>query len=351
MRARIPVAILGATGNVGQKFVLQLHNHPWFEILAVCASDNSAGKSYREAVTWRQPETLPAEVAELTVGACRLPIESCPIVFSALGSDIAGEIEKSFAQAAHWVFSNARNHRMDPDVPLLLTEVNPDHLAMLPFQRTNRQWPGAIVTNANCSTIALCLALGPIHRRFGLEKVHVVTLQAVSGAGYPGVPSLDILGNVIPNIPGEEAKLELETCKILGQLRADGRVRPAETVVSAQTTRVPVIDGHMACVSVSLAASATELNLLECWQQETPLPRELPTAPRLPVLLTHEQDRPQPRLDSWRGKGMASVVGRLRPCPVLDFKFVVLGHNTIRGAAGTSVLNAELALFQGLIER
>ena len=251
MRARIPVAILGATGNVGQKFVLQLQDHPWFEILAVCASAKSIGKSYREAVTWRQPEALPEPIAELTVEACRLPLESCPIVFSALGSDIAGQIEKSFAQAGHWVFSNAGNHRMDPDVPLLLTEINPDHLAMLPAQRAHRAWSGAIVTNANCSTIALCLALGPIHRRLGLEKVQVVTLQAVSGAGYPGVPSLDILGNVIPNIPGEETKLERETCKILGRLEADGRVRPAEIVVSAQTTRVPVIDGHMACVSVS----------------------------------------------------------------------------------------------------
>ncbi len=348
--ARIPVAILGATGNVGQKFILQLHSHPWFEIRAVGASDNSVGKSYREAVAWRQPETLPDEVGRLTVGPCRPPLDS-PVVFSALGSDVAGEIEESFARASHWVFSNARCHRMDEDVPLLLTEVNPDHLAMLPAQRANREWSGAIVTNANCSTIALGLALGPLHRRFGLEQVQVVTLQAVSGAGYPGVASLDILGNVIPHIPGEEAKLERETCKILGKLEADGSVRPAEVAVSAQTTRVPVVDGHMACVSISLAASAAESELLECWRQETPLPSELPTAPRQPVWVTRGQDRPQPRLDSWLGDGMVSVVGRLRPCRVLDFKFVVLGHNTIRGAAGASVLNAEWALFQGLIKQ
>ncbi len=349
MEKKIPVGVLGATGAVGQKFILLLARHPWFEIRALAASDRSAGQRYRDAVSWKQSEEIPEAARGLEVKNCDADLD-CPIVFSGLDSSVAGEVEERFASAGSWVFSNAKNHRMDPDVPLLIAELNPDHLDGVASQRRRRGWPGAIVTNGNCSAIVLTLSLGPLHRRFGLEQVHVVTFQAVSGAGYPGVPSLDILGNVVPYIGGEEDKIENEPAKVLGRL-SDGVFRSADFKVSAQANRVPVEEGHLECVSVKFREKASLEDVTACWREFRPLEgMDLPSAPAQPVVVLTAPDRPQPRLDVWKHGGMASLVGRLRPCPLLDFKYVVLGHNTVRGAAGASILNAELAFRKGLID-
>ena len=350
MSSKIPVGVLGATGAVGQKFIALLDGHPWFEVREVAASERSAGKSYAAAVSWKQKTPIPESVRGLEVKPCA-PGLACRIVFSGLDASVAGEVEDAFARAGCVVLSNSRNHRMDPDVPLVIPELNPDHLALIPLQRKNRSSDGFIVTNSNCSTMFLAMALGPLHRAFGVEKVFVATLQAISGAGYPGVPSLDILGNVIPYIGGEEEKMEIETRKILG--RFNGKtVELADFPVSAQCNRVAVEDGHTESVSVKLGRATSAREIAELLESFTGPPQalRLPTAPERPIVVCAAQDRPQPRFDVDHSGGMAALVGRIRPCPVLDFKFTVLGHNTIRGAAGASILNAELLKAQGFLD-
>ena len=345
-----PVAVLGATGAVGQTFVRLLDGHPWFELTEVAASERSLGKSYREAARWLEG-SIPESVARMKLRSCDPADISAPIVFSALGSDVAGEIETAFARAGRFVLSNAKNFRMDADVPLVIPEVNADHLALIPAQRGQRGWTGAIVTNPNCSTVVLSMALAPL-RRFGLRSVLVTTLQAVSGAGYPGVPSLDILGNVVPGIAGEEEKIESETQKILGTLQA-GTLAPHPVVVSAQTTRVPVVDGHTETIAVSLEKTPSIEEVIHALRSFRGRPQELglPSAPADPIVWLDAPDRPQPRLDAERGGGMTVTVGRVRACPVQGVKFVALGHNTIRGAAGAAVLNAELMQADGWLQR
>ena len=345
----IPVGLLGATGMVGQQFVRQLDGHPWFRLAWLGASDRSAGRSYGEATHWVQDRRMPGEVAGMVVRACA-PGDDCPqLVFSAMHASVAGPIEEAFAQAGHVVLSNARNHRMDDDVPLIVPEVNPGHLALIRRQRSERGWPGAIVTNPNCSTITLALALAPL-RGFGIRRVIVSTLQAVSGAGYPGLAAVDVLGNAIPFIGGEEEKLATETLKVLGEVRADeDGVVPHGAVVSAHCNRVATVDGHLLCASVELDARPSPDEVRAALAEFRGRPQELglPTAPDRPVAVLREPDRPQPRRDAMAGRGMTVSVGRVRECPILGIKFAALGHNTIRGAAGASVLNAELLLAEG----
>jgi aspartate-semialdehyde dehydrogenase len=357
--ARIPVAVLGATGSVGQRFVELLAGHPGFELRAVAASGRSAGRPYGEAVRWLQASALPEDVARMPVAPCEPgAVGDCPLVFSALDSSVAGEVESAFAAAGRLVVSNSKNHRLDPDVPLVVPEVNPDHVELARTQAG----PGAILTNPNCSTIGLVLALKPLVDAFGVERVHVVTLQALSGAGIPGVPSMQAVDNVIPYIPGEEEKIEAETRKILGPLAVmpgDGgaaaggaRVEPSPVVVSAACNRVAVIDGHLECVSVQLAREAEAGELVEAWRsfRAEPQERGLFSAPASPVVYLDEPDAPQPRLHRDLGGGMAAAVGRLRPCPLFHYKFVTLSHNTLRGAAGGALLLAELAVARGLLD-
>ena len=345
----IRVGLLGATGMVGQQFVLQLEGHPWFRLDWLGASERSAGRPYAEAARWVQDRPMPAGVAGLVVQPAA-PVPDCPeLVFSAMDASVAGGIERAFARAGHFVVSNSRNHRLDADVPLVIPEVNPDHMALISRQRRERGWPGAIVTNPNCSTIALTMALAPL-RPFGIRRVLVTTLQAVSGAGYPGVPSVDILGNVVPFIGGEEDKLSVETCKLLGELRGGGGgVEAAAVTVSAHCNRVPTVDGHLVCASVELEARPSPVEAREAMAafRARPQELELPTAPARPVRIVEGADRPQPRRDVMAGRGMAVTVGRVRECPVMGLKFVALAHNTIRGAAGASVLNAELLVAEG----
>jgi aspartate-semialdehyde dehydrogenase len=350
MSNKIPVAVLGATGAVGQKFVTLLEDHPWFELTELAASDRSAGKSYKDATVWRQYKPIPERLKDRTVKPCE-PALGCRVVFSGLDSSVAGEIEENFARAGYIVLSNSRNHRMDDDVPLLVPEVNPEHLALIKVQRERRSWPGAIVTNPNCSTIGLVMALAPIHRAFGVKRTIVTTMQALSGAGYPGHSAIDMLGNVIPFIGGEEEKMETEPLKIMGSLEGDG-IRFADCRISAHTNRVFVEDGHMECVSVELERKAKPGEVAQVLAQFSSLPQELnlPSAPERPVIVTDERDRPQPRFDRDAGNGMSAVVGRIRECPVFDIRFVVLSHNTIRGAAGAAILNAELMKAQGMLD-
>lgn len=345
---RIEVGVLGATGMVGQQFIRQLTGHPWFRPVWLGASERSEGKTYAEAATWRLASQMPEELRDISVDSCT-PGRGPRLMFSALDANAANDIEPAFAKAGHLVISNARSYRMDPLVPLLIPEINADHLSLLPAQRRDRGWSGAIVTNPNCSTVVLSLALAPL-RQFGLKSVMVTTLQAVSGAGYPGVASLDILGNVVPAIAGEEEKMESETQKILGALDANG-VTAHPVVISAQTTRVPVIDGHTESVSVAFDAKPSIDDVIAALRafRGRPQELELPTAPANPVVWMPQKDRPQPRLDAERDGGMTVSVGRVRPCRVLDVKFVALGHNTIRGAAGAAVLNAELMRAEGLL--
>jgi aspartate-semialdehyde dehydrogenase len=344
----IPVAVLGATGAVGQTFIRLLAGHPWFVVTDVAASERSAGKRYAEAARWIAGE-MPDEVAGLPVTACDPRQVSAPIVFSALDASVAGEVEQSFARAGRLVLTNARNHRMDADVPLVIPEVNPDHLQLLEVQRRRRTWTGGIVANGNCAAIVVTMALAPLERAFGIDRVFVATLQAVSGAGYPGVPTLDILGNVIPYIGGgEEEKIESETPKMLGTLR-DGAIDPASLRISAQVHRVPVEHGHTASMSIALnrRASPDEVrDALATWRSGI-AGRALPSAPREPLVLLDEPDRPQPRRDADRGGGMTVSVGRVREDPIGDVRMVACGHNTVRGAAGASVLNAELLVADG----
>jgi aspartate-semialdehyde dehydrogenase len=348
MSRKYRVGILGATGTVGQRFIQLLGGHPQFEVAALAASDRSQGKAYSEACAWRLAGDMPAAVRGLKVEAPEPPLD-CDIVFSSLPGDIARETEESFARAGYAVISNSSALRMDGDVPLLIPEVNHEHLAQLDAQKAARGLGrGMIVTNPNCSTIMLVLALAPLHERFGIESCVATTLQALSGAGYPGVPSLDAVDNVIPHIGGEEEKIESETLKILGRFDNDA-VQPAPFKVSAQVHRVNVSDGHMAAVRVKLARQATVDDLREAFASFTSLPQELRlhTAPERPILVRDEPDRPQPRLDRDAGRGMSVTVGRILPDKVLDYRFVALSHNTVRGAAGAAILNAELLVATG----
>lgn len=345
---KIPVAILGATGMVGQKFVELLAHHAWFEIVALAASSRSQGKKYEESMKWMMPSALPPFLANLLVSPCH-PNLPCRIVFSALDSDVAGEIEEKFASAGYIVISNSRNHRMDQKVPLLIPEVNSEHLALVQLQNDSQ---GMIVTNPNCSVIGLTMALKPLVNNWGVEKTHVVTLQAVSGAGYPGIPSFDILDNVIPFISGEEEKVETEPLKILGSLE-NGRIQPHQMCISAHCNRVAVMDGHMACVSVKLKDPAHSEEIINAWQSFSNIPQtlKLPMAPKQPIIYMHDEKHPQPKFHRHLDQGMAVSVGRLRKCSLFDWKFAILSHNTIRGAAGCAILNAELMVEMGYIKR
>jgi len=352
-QSKLPVAVLGATGMVGQRFIDLLQNHPWFDLVGLAASEKHNGRPYADATVWRLPNSeMPASVASLPVVTCdpdALP--DVKIVFSALPGEIAGEIELAFARAGVAVFSNAKNHRMASDVPLLIPEVNANHIAAIALQRKQRGWPGFIITNANCSATPLVMALKPLQKAFGVRKVMITTLQAISGAGYPGVPSFDILDNAIPYIGGEEEKLEHETRKMLGSWVEGQGFVDAPILVSAQCTRIATREGHLECVSVELEHDASSEEIIATWQAYVPEPQQakLPSAPAQALVYRAEIDRPQTLRDRDAGQGMTVSLGRLRRCPILTYKFVALGHNTIRGAAGGSVLNAEWCVHNGLL--
>jgi len=345
----LDVGILGATGMVGQQFVRLLAGHPWFKTTWLAASERSEGRSYREAMKWRLSAPPPTEALAMQVDACT-PGRAPRILFSALDAAAANEIEPAFAAAGHIVVSNARSYRMDPSVPLVIPEVNADHLPLIARQRRERGWTGAIVTNPNCSTVVLSMVLAPL-RQFGLSRAMVTTLQAVSGAGYPGVASLDILGNVIPSISGEEEKMESETQKILGTFERDA-IAPHPVTVSAQTTRVPVVDGHTEAISMAFDSRPSPADVRAALAAFRGRPQELdlPSAPPAPIVSLDDPDRPQPRLDVERGRGMTITVGRVRVCPVLTLKLIALGHNTVRGAAGAAILNAEMMVAEGMLD-
>jgi aspartate-semialdehyde dehydrogenase len=346
------VAVLGATGAVGQAFIRLLANHPWFELTELAASERSAGKRYAEAARWIGGDEIPADVAKMTVLPCDPSRISADIVFSALDSAAAGDAEPAFARAGKVVLTNAKNYRMEPDVPLVIAEVNPGHLDVLAAQRKTRGWSGAIVANGNCSAIVTTLPLAPIHERFGIKKLIVATMQAISGAGYPGVASLDILGNVIPYIGDEEPKIEAEVCKFLGT-NAGETIASANMLVSAHANRVPVEHGHTVCMSIELEqrANAAEVERAIAEWRGADDARALPTSPERPIVVSAQPDQPQPRRQVDTGRGMTVVVGRVRPDPIFDVKLVAMGHNVVRGAAGASVLNAELMVHRGLIHR
>jgi aspartate-semialdehyde dehydrogenase len=346
--SRIEVGVLGATGMVGQNFARLLADHPWFQLTWVGASDRSAGKQYSEATSWRLDGVMPPSVAGLTVSECK-PGNAPKLVFSSMDAHVATEIEQEFAAAGHIVVSNSKNFRMYDDVPLLVPEVNAAHLELIKSQRALRGWKGAIVTNPNCVAVPLAMALAPF-KKYGIQRFFTTSMQAVSGAGYPGVASLDILGNVIPFIGGEEPKVEEEPLKILGDI-VDGKVAFLNARVSAHCNRVPTVDGHLLTVSVALEHKVSRDQLLDDIASFRGLPqqRQLPSAPPAPLVYMHEENRPQPRRDGPRDNGMTVFMGRLRPCPLFDWKFVTLGHNTIRGAAGAAVLNAELMHSEGLL--
>ena len=349
MATKTPVGILGATGTVGQRFIQLLERHPWFEVVWLAASDRSAGKVYPDACKWRLSTPLPAKIAAMEVSPA-VPEGAPKLIFAALDSQAATELEPKFAAAGCAVVSNSSSFRMQADVPLVIPEVNGDHIELLKTQQWYKQSGGFIVTNPNCSAIGLVMALAPLHRRFGVEKVFVVTMQAISGAGYPGVASLDILGNVIPYIASEEQKMEAESRKLLGSLNGHS-ITPAEITVSAHCNRVPVEDGHTESVSIKLRDAAQPEEISSAWNEFrcTAQKLKLPSAPGQPVIYDPAPDRPQPRLDIHRGAGMAAVVGRLRPCNLFDWRFTVLSHNTIRGAAGAAILNGELLKAQGYL--
>jgi aspartate-semialdehyde dehydrogenase len=346
---KISVGILGATGTVGQRFIQLLDGHPWFEVTAVAASGRSTGQNYGKACHWLLPTPMPDRVAGLEVQ----PIEpglDCQLVFSALPSDVAGPVEEAFARAAYAVCSNAAPHRMGGDIPLLIPEVNAGHTSLLEVQRRRRGWPGLIVTSANCTTTQLALGLKPLQDAFGLHRLFLVTMQAISGAGYPGVPSPDILGNIVPYIGGEEEKVESELLKLLGEWDGD-QVVPSPITVSAQCNRVPVRDGHTECLSIEFGRQAGPAEVeaaLEAFRGPAEV-AGLPSSPDQPVVVRREPDRPQPIRDVDEGGGMSVVIGRVRPCPILHCRCVLLGHNTVRGAAGGSIHNAELLVRQGWI--
>jgi len=345
MKSKYSIGILGATGMVGQRFIQLLENHPWFEITWLAASDRSSGKLYSEAAKWRLDTPMPDRIARMTVAPAD-PAGAPKIIFAALDAGIARDLEPLFANAGCAVVSNSSAYRMAPNVPLVIPEINAEHLHLIEEQPSRRQSGGYMVTNPNCSTIGLVMALKPIEERFGIEQIFVATMQAISGAGYPGVPSMDILGNVIPYIGGEEEKMEAETLKLLGKLEGPA-VTPLDARITAHCNRVAVEDGHTESVSIKLGNKLgrpiTHDDVLAAWADFHPLAGQgLPTAPAQPIEWTPQSDRPQPRLDRNRGNGMAVTVGRLRPCSLLDWKFTVVSHNTIRGAAGAAILNAEL---------
>jgi aspartate-semialdehyde dehydrogenase len=347
---KLPVAILGATGTVGQKFITLLADHPWFEIVQLAASAARDGKRYGDEVRWREVTPLPERIAGMRLTAMA-PDGQAKLAFSALDASIARDVEPAFAMAGVFVVSNASAFRMAEDVPLLIPEVNAEHLALIARQRRERGWRGAIVVNPNCSTAALVTALAPLHRAFGLRTAVVATLQAASGAGYPGVPSLDLLGNVIPFIGGEEEKIEAELRKILGRVEGE-RVVEAEIVTSAMVHRVPVVDGHMVSASLAFDRAPTPEEAVAALRafSGSPLVAGLPTSPAHPVEVEDRADRPQSRLDLDRGRGMTVTVGRVRPCPLHHLRLVALGHNLVRGAAGAAVQNAELVRASGLLD-
>jgi len=349
LTSKIPVGILGATGVVGQRFIQLLEHHPWFETAWLAASERSAGQSYQAAVRWRLKTPIPGGVETIKISAAT-PEGAPRLIFSALDTAVAAELEPKFAAAGHAVVSNSSALRMQSDVPLVIPEVNADHIRLLECQSWRRDYNGFVVTNPNCSATGLVMVLAPLHHQFGVEQVFVVTMQAISGAGYPGVASLDILGNVIPYIAKEEEKMESESCKMLGKLDGTG-VTPAAIHVSAHCNRVPVEDGHTESVSIKLKKPAKREDILKALAEFRGVPQELrlPNAPPNPIVVLESPDRPQPTLDVNMGAGMAVTVGRVRPCRLLDWKFTVLSHNTIRGAAGAALLNAELLKAQGYL--
>ncbi len=349
MQTKIPIGILGATGVVGQRFVQLLENHPWFEVAWLAASDRSEGKTYGEATRWRLKTPIPEHIAKMTVSPAQ-PQGAPKVIFAALDAGIAAEMEPRFAEAGHAVITNSSALRMKSDVPLVIPEVNADHIKLIETQSWRAKSGGYVVTNPNCSAIGLVIALKPLQTTFGIETVMAVTMQAVSGAGYPGVASLDILGNVIPYIPKEEEKMEEETLKLLGSVNGSS-IKPAGFAMSAQCNRVAVEDGHTESVSIKLKKKASAEEIIAAWQQFAGVPQELklPSAPAQAIRYVSANDRPQPRFDVEFGNGMTTTVGRLRPCSVLDWKFTALSHNTIRGAAGAALLNAELLKVKGYL--
>ncbi len=350
-REKIPVAVLAATGSVGQRFVQLLEGHPWFEVVAVTASDRSVGQPYGKACHWILSQPMPEAVAGLTVLPTTPEGLDTPLAFSALPADVAKEVEPAFAQAGMAVCSNASAYRRQADVPLLLPEVNPDHVQLVTAQRKRTGWKGCILTDPNCTSAGMTVALRALQAAFGLRKVFAVSLQALSGAGYPGVASLDIIDNAIPYVGGEEDKVEWEPRKMLGAFKGD-QIELADFTISAHTNRVAVSDGHLVCLSVELGSKATQQQAAQAMRdyRAPEVSANLPFTPRPVILVREEPDRPQPRLDRDTGCGMTSVVGRIRPDPLFDLKMVVLSHNTVRGAAGGSIYNAELLVDQGLLE-
>jgi aspartate-semialdehyde dehydrogenase len=348
--AKIPVGILGATGMVGQRFIQLLENHPWFEVAWLAASERSFGKSYQEAARWKMKTPIPAGIANMQLSAAE-PKGAPKVIFAALDADIAREMEPVFAEAGCAVISNSSAFRMHPHVPLVIPEINPGHLQLIRSQSWRRHSGGFMVTNSNCSVMGLALALAPLQKAFGIESVFAVTMQAISGAGYPGVASLDILGNVVPYIKNEEEKMEEEAGKLLGKLKG-GEVVPASFAISTHCNRVAVEDGHTESISIKLTKRATAEKIIAAWREFRGLVAdlELPFSPAQPIFYDERPDRPQPRLDIERGHGMTVSCGRLRPCSLLDWKFTMLSHNTIRGAAGAALLNAELLKAKGFLE-
>jgi len=347
---KIDVAVLGATGSVGQRYIELLDGHPEFRLTELFGSERSAGKRYQDAADWRVSAAPPDDAANMVIKHHEESVNS-PIVFASLPGGLAQEVEAKLASEGHYVFSNARDNRMEPDIPLMIPEVNPDHARAIPVQQRERGWSGFVVTNPNCSTIHLVLALKPLYDAFGIDQLMVTTMQASSGAGYPGVPSLDLIDNVVPYIGGEEEKMQIESRKLLGGF--DGQeFQFADMRVSAQCNRVPVRHGHMEAVNLKLKTAATPDEVIDAFREFKGRPQELGlhSAPERPIIVRDQQDRPQPALDRDVAGGMASVVGRVRECPLFDIKFIVLGHNTIRGAAGASILNAELLLADGYMQ-
>jgi len=346
MDRKIPVALLGATGTVGQKFIVLLQNHPWFEITELVASPRSAGKTYREACAWKQDSPIPEYLQDEIVIPAGVELKS-RILFSGMDASVAGPLEEDYAGKGHIVISNAKNHRTDPDVPIIIPEVNPDH-----FEITKKQkYKGAIITNSNCVIMPMAMVIAPLDKAFGIEWIQLTSMQAISGAGYPGVASYDIIGNVIPFIGGEEPKVESESQKILGTI--DGNViRPADYVVSAQCNRVPVVDGHTETLSIKFRKKPSPEEVKKILREWRAMPQEkkLPSAPSAPVIVFEEDNRPQPARDVWLEGGMAACVGRIRECPIGDIKMVIMGHNTVRGAAGAAILNAEAYVSLGYLD-
>ena len=352
MSDRIPVAVLAATGSVGQRFIQLLDCHPLFKVVALTASDRTVGQTYAQACHWMISSDMPAWARDMVILPTEPASASVPLAFSALPADAAKDVEPAFARAGTMICSNASSYRMAPDVSILFPEVNPEQAHIIPIQRRLRGWSGGIITNSNCTSTGITVTLKPLQDAFGLKTVFAVSMQALSGAGYPGVPSMDIIDNVVPFIKGEEEKVEIEPRKMLGRIQGD-EIVPADFAVSAHTNRVAVSDGHMVCLSVKLDQKATldeVVNALRSYQAPE-ISRDLPSAPDPVIVVRDEADRPQPRLDRLAGKGMATVVGRVRPDPVFDYKMVVLSHNTIRGAAGGSVYNAELLVKLGYVKK